>query len=316
MPTQGTYYLDTSSFATATAIYTDAALTTAASNGWYKTSSNTFRQQTGAPNNPVLSSTFTCECTTFSGSSAYNNAPSACYNGVVNQTYFHNGSGSTPVATDVCYSDAGQTFLGNGFYKISATQYISITGGSGVVASVGTFVTGTAFSSSTTQTTSTLACSVGTLSATYYHDGSGSLPAVNDVCYDNSCMATGGEGTSPSILANGFYKISTTGNGTYMQISSNTGTVSAVTSCPSTYNSYSSSQTSTTSPNACFETVNTTYYHDGVSGSNPVTGDTCYTNSSGTTTLSSGWYRTSGGVGGDQKYNVNASGVVQSVVDC
>ena len=68
MPTQGTYFLNTTSFATATAIYTDAALTTAASNGWYKTSSNTFRQQTGAPSTPVLSTTYTCECTTFSSS--------------------------------------------------------------------------------------------------------------------------------------------------------------------------------------------------------------------------------------------------------
>ena len=304
MPTQGTYYLDTSSFATATAIYTDAALTTAASNGWYKTSSNTFRQQTGAPNNPVLSSTFTCECTTFSASTAYSSAPSACYNGVVNQTYFHNGSGSTPVATDVCYSDAGQTFLGNGFYKISATQYISITGGAGVVASVGTFVTGTSFSSSTVQTNSTNACSA-TINQTYYHDGSSSLPVVNDVCYDNSCMATGGEGSPPNLLANGYYKISSTGTGTYMQISSNTGTVSAVTSCPASTTSYSSSVVGVFNSvcpfNGSNPPANQTYYHDG-SGTLPSAGDTCYSDSAGTTTLASGYYYLTGTGNGNREY--------------
>lgn len=197
MPTQGTYYLDTSSFATATAIYTDAALTTAATNGWYKTSSNTFREQTGAPNNPVLSSTFTCECTTYSSAAVESTSTAACV-ATVNQTYFHNGSSSLPVVSDVCYSDAGQTVLGNGFYKLSNTNYIEITGGAGVVASVGAFATGTSFNSTTTQTNSTNACGA-TVNQTYYHNGSTGLPITTNACYTDACQST--------ALGNGYYRL-------------------------------------------------------------------------------------------------------------
>jgi len=504
MPTQGTYFLNTSSFATATAIYTDSALTTAASNGWYKTSSNTFRQQTGAPGSPVLSSTFTCECTTFSSSSVQSTSTLACA-ASLNQTYFHTGSGSTPVATNTCYSDAGQTFLSNGYYKISTagtgtymqitggsgvisavtncpasvtsyssssvettliaacgstvdetyyhegagttplatdicysdsgitvltngyyrlaalsqnynitvanvgsgnkyyingvlqttfaisrgstytfnqsnssnsshpyrlsttsngthgggvqytsgwttnggtagsnlistfvvpanapdvlyyycqyhsgmggqiniggTQgtYVQITGGSGVVAVTGTFATGESFTSSANQTNATLACAA-SINQTYYHNGTaGQPPAATDTCYSDACKST--------VLGNGYYKIATTGNGVYMQITGGSGVVSSVTSCPSSLEEYDSSQTAVTSPNACFQSLGTTYHYDGTAGGNPSVGDTCYTTSAGTTTLPSGWYRANN-VGGDIKYNVNSSGEVTSTQFC
>jgi len=200
MPTQGTYFLNTTSFATATAIYTNAALTTAAPNGWYKTSSNTFRQQTGAPSTPVLSTTYTCECTTFSSSTVEASESAAC-GATINQTYYHTGSGSTPVATNVCYSDPGQNVLGNGYYKLTSTTFMQITGGSGVVASVGTFTVGTSFSSTTTQTNSTNACAAST-GQTYYHNGStgtGALPITTNACYVDACQSI--------ALGNGYYKL-------------------------------------------------------------------------------------------------------------
>ncbi len=166
-------------------------------------------------------------------------------------------------------------------------------------------MSGIALSSSTTRTTSTLACSGGTVSATYYQEGSGSLPAVNDVCYDNSCMATGGEGSAPSLLPNGFYKISSTGTGTYIQITGNTGTVSAVTSCPASTTSYSSSTVSVFNGVCPFDgsnpPANQTYYHDG-SGTLPSAGDTCYSDSGGTTTLASGYYYLTGTGSGNREY--------------
>ena len=306
MPTQGTYFLNTSSFATATAIYTDSALTTAASNGWYKTSSNTFRQQTGAPSTPVLSTTYTCECTTFSSSTVESSESAAC-GATINQTYFHTGSGSTPVATNTCYSDAGQTVLGNGYYKLTSTTFMQITGGSGVVASVGTISVGIAFSSGRSATPAAAACA-DTLNQTYYHNGSsGQPPVATDVCYSDLCKTT--------VLGNGYYKISTAGTGTYMQITGGSGVVASVTTCPSALEEYDSSQTAVTSPNACFQSLGTTYHYDGTAGGNPAVNDTCYTTSAGTTTLPSGWYRANN-VGGDVKYNVNSSGVVQSVIAC
>ena len=200
MPAQGTYFLNTTSFATATAIYTDSALTTAASNGWYKTSSNTFREQTGAPGSPVLSSTFTCECTTFSSSSLKSTSTLACA-ASLDQTFFHTGSGSTPVATNICYSDAGQTVLGNGYYKISTAgngTYMQITGGSGVVSAVTSCPASvTSYSSSSVETTLIAACGA-TANQTYYHAGLGSTPLATNVCYSDS-------GTT--VLGNGYYKV-------------------------------------------------------------------------------------------------------------
>jgi len=296
MPTQGTYYLDTSSFATATAIYTDAALTTAASNGWYKTSSNTFRQQTGAPGNPVLSTTYTCECTTFSSSTVESSESAAC-GATINQTYFHTGSGSTPVATNTCYSDAGQTVLGNGYYKLTSTTFMQITGGSGVVASVGTISVGIAFTSSSVQTTSTNACSA-TINQTYYHNGSsGQPPVATDVCYSDLCKTT--------VLGNGFYKIATTGSGIYMQITGGSGVVASVTNCPASTTSYSSSTMGTFNGvcpfNGSNPPANQTYYHDG-SGTLPSAGDTCYSDSGGTTILASGYYYLTGTGSNNREY--------------
>jgi len=504
MPAQGTYFLNTTSFTTATAIYTDSALTTAAPNGWYKTATSTFREQTGSPGSPALSSTFTCECTTFSSSSLKSTSTLACA-ASLDQTFFHTGSGSTPVATNICYSDAGQTVLGNGFYKISTagngtymqitggsgvvsavtscpspvtsyssssvettlaaacgstvdetyyhtgsglaplatdicysdqvntvlgngyyrvaslsqnynitvanvgagnkyyingvlqttfaisrgstytfnqsdssnvshpfrlsttsngthgggvqytsgwtdngggagsdlistfvvpanapdvlyyycqyhsgmggqiniggTQgtYVQITGGSGVVAGIGTFSLGKLFSSSLIQTTSTLACAA-SIGQSYYHNGAGSTPVATNVCYSDACKST--------VLGNGYYKISTAGSGTYMQITGGSGVVSTVASCVSSLNVYDSSTTSTSSPNACFETVDIEYYHNGAPGSAPQVGDMVYTSSGGGTKLPSGWYRSNGNVGGDVKYNVDGSGEVQVVTLC
>ncbi len=296
MPTQGTYYLDTSSFATATAIYTDAALTTAASNGWYKTSSNTFRQQTGAPSTPVLSTTYTCECTTFSSSTVESSESAAC-GATINQTYFHTGSGSAPVATNTCYSDAGQTVLGNGYYKLTSTTFMQITGGSGVVASVGTISVGIAFTSSSVQATSTNACSA-TINQTYYHNGSsGQPPVATDVCYSDLCKTT--------VLGNGFYKIATTGSGIYMQITGGSGVVASVTNCPASTTSYSSSTVGTFNGVCPFDgsnpPANQTYYHDG-SGTLPSAGDTCYSDSGGTTILASGYYYLTGTGSNNREY--------------
>lgn len=56
--------------------------------------------------------------------------------------------------------------------------------------------------------------------------------------------------------------------------------------------------------------ANQTYYHDG-SGSLPVAGDTCYSNSAGTTTLSTGYYYLSGSGNGNRVYiQIGSGGVV------
>ena len=61
MAQDNTYYIDTSLFSTATAVWTDAALTTKAADGWYQDpteNSNIYRQQTGG----TLGASANCQC--------------------------------------------------------------------------------------------------------------------------------------------------------------------------------------------------------------------------------------------------------------
>jgi len=58
-------------------------------------------------------------------------------NETLNKTYYHDGSGTRPVANDVVYTDsAGTTTISNGVYRLNNNTKFSVFGGSGVVASV------------------------------------------------------------------------------------------------------------------------------------------------------------------------------------
>tara|TARA_R110000744_G_scaffold280957_1_gene392970 strand:- start:12 stop:317 length:306 start_codon:yes stop_codon:yes gene_type:complete len=53
---------------------------------------------------------------------------------ILSETYYHNGSGATPVAGDTVYSDsAGGNPLADFYYRIGVKPVIRITGGNGVV---------------------------------------------------------------------------------------------------------------------------------------------------------------------------------------
>ena len=77
----------------------------------------------------------------------------------------------------------------------------------------------------------------------------------------------------------------------------------------SSLTSYSSSL-AVRSEQACTTTINQTYYHDG-SGTNPVVGDVVYSDSAGTTFLSSG-FRKAGSI----KYRVDFNGDVGQIFLC
>jgi len=77
----------------------------------------------------------------------------------------------------------------------------------------------TSFTSSV-NTTFSNACTA-SLTATYYHDGSGSYPVGNDVVYSSSA------GGSSNYLSTGYYRL---GNGKFMNVGSN-GVVFFVADC-------------------------------------------------------------------------------------
>lgn len=84
----------------------------------------------------------------------------------------------------------------------------------------------------------------------------------------------------------------------------------------STLTSYSSSVVGVFNQACPFDgstrTLSQTYYHDG-SGSLPTTGDTCYSDSAGTSTLAAGYYNinTATGVGNRLYIQIGSGGVVQ-----
>jgi len=52
----------------------------------------------------------------------------------LNQTYYHDGSGTYPVANDVVYTNSGgTTTIANGRYRLDNNTSFTVFGGSGVV---------------------------------------------------------------------------------------------------------------------------------------------------------------------------------------
>ena len=140
-----TFYIDTSSFATATAVYTDATLQTKAANQFYQTGNSVREQASGAllpsqtcgacgtPAGLCYSSTSAddlccsgCTYTSYSSSVVKSTRGEACGVGQTN-TYYHNGSGATPVVNNFVYSNSNATTkLGVGYYSLSATSVIYV----------------------------------------------------------------------------------------------------------------------------------------------------------------------------------------------
>jgi len=143
----------------------------------------------------------------------------------------------------------------------------------------------TSYSSSIRYTTQTLACA-GTANQTYYHSGTSAYPVTGDTCMSRS----GSTGNYTfTKLTGGWYLL---GNAGLIQINS-VGVMIASASCPNqlidflatgptNFNSICSFGTSLPVPT-------TTYYHDG-GGTFPTDGDKMYTDSSGNSPASAGYY--------------------------
>jgi len=160
MATRATYYFDGFSFATAIALFSDQALTTKAADGYYSLGSIARRQVGGflerASNCPSCGDIITlcfdsasasevccvgCGTTyTSFASTITGNFNSVCSDTNYNQTFYHNGAGTIPIAGELVFQDsAGTTPLGNGWYHTNASGTSSryrITNNTGFVATV------------------------------------------------------------------------------------------------------------------------------------------------------------------------------------
>ena len=124
---------------------------------------------------------YTCRLNSFSSST--NNTSSNVCSATINQTYYHNGSASTPVAGDTTYSSNSNTYpyLSAGNYKISSTQYITV-GSNGLVSSLNTCRTDFQSSGDTSLPGVCLAI----INLTYSHNGSGTFPTAGDSVFDEN----------------------------------------------------------------------------------------------------------------------------------
>tara|TARA_R100000935_G_scaffold50533_1_gene76484 strand:- start:57 stop:548 length:492 start_codon:yes stop_codon:yes gene_type:complete len=160
MATRATYYFDGFSFATAIALFSDQALTTKAVDGYYSLGSIARRQVNGFLERPsncptcgdiitlcfdsVSASEVCCVgCgTTYTSfaSTITGNYNSVCGDTTYDQTFYHNGAGTIPIAGELVFQDsAGTTPLGNGWYHTNASGTSSryrITNNTGFVATV------------------------------------------------------------------------------------------------------------------------------------------------------------------------------------
>ena len=138
------YYIDTDSFTTATAVWTDSSLQTKAPNQFYQATSIVREQSAGlllpsvtcAPCGTTIPLCFgttaddvCCTACTYSSytSSILSSTRSGACGLSQTATYYHNGTGTTPVVNNFVFSDdKGTTKLVAGYYSLSATSVIFV----------------------------------------------------------------------------------------------------------------------------------------------------------------------------------------------
>jgi hypothetical protein len=182
-------------------------------NGYYKITSNSALYV----QNGVVSSISTgcSSCVTSFNSSLSSTSSNVC-SATINQTYYHDGTGSTPIAGDNVYSNsAGTTALTSGYYHIGSSRYLIVSAG-GNVTSVNICVT--QFPGSSGSSSNKFICSA-SVNTNYWHDGSSSYPQVGDTVYTNS---TGTTTTSSKYIKLGL---------SYLTLANLDGVVTAITIC-------------------------------------------------------------------------------------
>ena len=197
--------------------YSDSGGTAVLGSGYYKLDATSYYEVTGGAGLVTGPSSFALG-TSFNSSTSTADPAAVCALSLTTN-FYHNGSGSLPVATDTCYTNACKTStLSDGLYKITTANggsYITISGGAGVVASVTNCGTCTMFVGSSNLVFNQI-CGPGatpTANVNYYHNGSGSYPVLGDYVYSTiGCI---------NPLAAGNYYLYTVGSqNTYIVVGS------------------------------------------------------------------------------------------------
>lgn len=331
MPTLDTYYLNGTVWASgqagsATTLYTDAALSNTAPNGWYKDNNNVYREVSGGSG--ALGTSAQCgTCgTAFTlgyGASAF----AACCSGTTGTFYLDNTAFDQ--ANNVYTNPLLSSFAANQFYSYSSESREK----------TGNATDGSDFSAATAcatcypaiglqfGSTSTVACCTG--STTTYYMNQPTFAAATKLYTDAS---------GATAASNGFYALITSGSSVYKEVTGGNGTLDANTStcaacataislckgtsaddvcCTgcSTFTNFSGT------PNGTFNSVCTAtigsnnYWHNG-SGSYPAVGDSVFTNVGGTSTAQNGHFSIDDGGTRKVVSIAGGNGVVADVTNC
>jgi len=303
MATSGTFYLDAPSLSTATVVYSNAALTTVAANGYYSDGSISRQQVSGVLLPPVICPSCAIPCggtisasgnqgiyylNTDLGSSlgavvirfnplsvpdgilaVYN---STIYNGVSSPSYgWLQGTAGLPTYIGASGSDCG--IVANSPYTINEFEY-----------------NGTTFTP------------LGTTTSVSVLSGQMKLTAASP---GNTVMVIPKTAASPSVMNLSF-------------IGPCSGTVFSINvSCPAALPSFASSTVNAGSATACADAIDQTYYVAYVNGASGVLGlyDLVFSDANGEFKLAAGYYKTTA-AGANNWFQVDANGVIVAFGNC
>lgn len=305
MATSGTFYLDAPSLSTATVVYSNAALTTVAANGFYSDGSIVREQVSGALLPPVICPSCTVPC-----------------GGVINLTgnqgvyYLNANLGSSTGAVIVEFDPQSvpdgviALFDSVTYNGLSSPSFGWLQGTAGLPTYIGSssatcssgLVAGSPYTLNEFQYNGTTFAPLGTTESVSIASGQLELTASGP---GNCIMVIPKTAASPSIL-----------NLTFIGPCSGTAFTMSV-SCPAALPSFSSSTVNASSALACSSTINQTYYVAHVNGSGGTLGlyDLVFSDVNGQFKLGAGYYQTND-AGTNEWYQVDANGVVIAFGDC
>jgi len=303
MATSGTFYLDAPSLSTATVVYSNAALTTVASNGFYSDGSIVREQVSG-----VLLPQQACpSCSVPCGGSIIESGNDGIY-------YLNTDLGSGTGAIIIEFNPYGvpdgivAVYNSTIYNGVSSPNYGWLQGTAGLATYMGAvgsdcgIVAGSPYTLDEFQYNGISFVALGTTESVTILSGQTQLTATGP---GNTVMVIPKPTASPAILNLSFIGPC---SGTAFDVS---------VSCPAALPSFSSSTVNASSALACSSTINQTYYVAHVNGSGGTLGlyDLVFSDVNGQFKLGAGYYQTND-AGTNEWYQVDANGVVIAFGDC
>lgn len=303
MATSGTFYLDAPSLSTATVVYSNAALTTVAANGFYSDGSIVREQVSGVLLPPVTCPSCAIPC-----------------GGVINAggsqgIYYLNTDLGTDLGAVVIEFDPFSVpdgilavYDGTIYNGVSSPTYGWLQGTPGLPTYIGAtgfdcgIIAGSPFTLNEFEYDGTTFTPLGTTTSVSVLSGQIQLESAGP---GNTIMVIPKTAASPSVL-----------NITFIGPCSSTAFDISV-SCPAALPSFASSTANVDSTTACADTIDQTYYVAYVNGSTGLLGlyDLVFSDANGESKLLAGYYKTTA-AGVNDWFQVDSNGVIIAFGSC